>query len=46
MTISGTRQSFEDFFTEAWPSAFRLASFLTQAGEDIAQDALAKMRNF
>jgi RNA polymerase sigma-70 factor (sigma-E family) len=46
VAISGSGQSFEDFFAEAWPWAFRLASFLTQdtaAGEDIAQDALAKM---
>jgi RNA polymerase sigma factor (sigma-70 family) len=38
--------SFEGFFQQAWPSAFHLASFLTQdrrAGEDIAQDALAKL---
>jgi RNA polymerase sigma-70 factor (sigma-E family) len=46
VAISGSGRSFEDFFAEAWPWAFRLASFLTQdtaAGEDIAQDALAKM---
>ncbi len=37
---------FEQFFAEAWPWAFRLACFLTQdtgAGEEIAQDVLAKM---
>jgi DNA-directed RNA polymerase specialized sigma24 family protein len=37
---------FEGFYADAWPMAFRLASFLTQspaAGEDIAQDAMAKM---
>jgi RNA polymerase sigma factor (sigma-70 family) len=46
VAASGSGQSFEDFFTEAWPWAFRLASFLTQdtaAGEDIAQDAMTKM---
>jgi RNA polymerase sigma factor (sigma-70 family) len=39
-------QSFEEFFVEAWPWAFRLASFLAQdtaAGEDIAQDVLGTM---
>lgn len=44
--LSGSGQSFEEFFAEAWPWAFRLASFLTQdtaAGEDIAQDVLATM---
>lgn len=38
--------SFECFYREAWPHAYRLASFLTQdpaAGEEIAQDALAQM---
>jgi RNA polymerase sigma factor (sigma-70 family) len=43
--VSG-EQSFESFFAEVWPWAFRLASFLTQdvaAGEDIAQDVLTKM---
>ena len=38
--------SFDDFFADAWPRAFRLASFLThdtQAGEDIAQEVLAAM---
>jgi RNA polymerase sigma-70 factor (sigma-E family) len=42
----GSSVSFDDFFTEVWPRAFRLASFLThdtQAGEDIAQDVLAAM---
>ena len=37
---------FDDFFVDAWPRAFRLASFLThdtQAGEDIAQEVLAEM---
>ena len=39
-------QSFEQFFAGAWPWAFRLACFFTQdaaAGEDIAQDVMAKM---
>jgi RNA polymerase sigma-70 factor (sigma-E family) len=43
---SDSGQSFEEFFSEAWPWAFRLASFLTHdtsAGEDIAQDALAAL---
>jgi RNA polymerase sigma factor (sigma-70 family) len=38
--------SFEQFFADAWPWAFRLACFFTQdvaAGEDIAQDVMAKM---
>lgn len=38
--------SFEAFFAEAWPGAFRLAALLTQsaaAGEDIAQEALTRM---
>ena len=38
-------QSFEQFFADAWPWAFRLACFFTQdvaAGEDIAQDVMAK----
>jgi RNA polymerase sigma-70 factor (sigma-E family) len=42
----GSSISFDDFFTDVWPRAFRLASFLThdtQAGEDIAQDVLAAM---
>ncbi len=37
---------FEQFYREAWPGAFRLASFLTQdpsAAEEIAQDAFARM---
>jgi RNA polymerase sigma factor (sigma-70 family) len=45
LTVSGG-QSFEAFFVEVWPWAFRLASFLTQdtaAGEDIAQDVLTRM---
>jgi RNA polymerase sigma-70 factor (sigma-E family) len=39
-------QSFERFFTDAWPWAFRLACFFTQdaaAGEDIAQDVMSRM---
>ena len=42
----GSSVSFDDFFAEVWPRAFRLASFLThdtQAGEDIAQEVLAAM---
>ena len=38
--------SFEQFFADAWPWAFRLACLLTQnraTGEDIAQDVMAKM---
>ncbi|HEY7628551.1 MAG TPA: SigE family RNA polymerase sigma factor, partial [Ilumatobacteraceae bacterium] len=38
--------SFEQFFTDAWPWAFRLACLLTQntsAGEDVAQDVMSKM---
>jgi RNA polymerase sigma factor (sigma-70 family) len=43
---SGSRGTFDQFFVEVWPGAFRLASFLThstEAGEDIAQDVLAAM---
>ncbi len=39
-------QTFDDFFSSAWPWARRLAAFLVQdqtAGEDIAQQALTKM---
>ena len=46
MAVSGPGQSFEEFLAEAWPWAFRLASFLTQntqAGEDVAQDVLTAM---
>ena len=46
MAVAGPGQSFEEFFAEVWPWAFRLASFLTQntqAGEDVAQDVLAAM---
>lgn len=38
--------TFEEFFDEAWPWAFRLATLFTQdrsAGEEIAQDVLADM---
>ena len=41
-----TQPLFEEFFIEAWPWAFRLASFLThdtEAGEDIAQEVLTAM---
>jgi len=40
------RPSFDEWFVESWPRAFRLAAFLThdcQAGEDIAQDVLSEM---
>jgi RNA polymerase sigma factor (sigma-70 family) len=43
---SPATQTFEEFFREVWPWAFRLASLLTRStavGEDIAQDVLAKM---
>lgn len=39
-------RSFEEFFAEVWPTAYRLAVFFTQdasAGEEIAQDVLARM---
>ncbi len=39
-------QSFEQFYADAWPWAYRLACFFTQnaaAGEDIAQDVMSKM---
>lgn len=39
-------QTFEEFFVESWPWAFRLASMLTRStevGEDIAQDSLVAM---
>ena len=42
----GSGRSFDEWFADAWPRAFRLAAFLThdlQAGEDIAQDVLAEM---
>ncbi len=38
--------SFDQFFRDDWPDAFRLAAFLTQdrtAAEEIAQDAFAQM---
>jgi RNA polymerase sigma factor (sigma-70 family) len=38
--------TFDDFYSDVWPRAFRLGSFLThdtQAGEDIAQEVLAAM---
>lgn len=44
--MSGTAQSFDDFYADVWPWAFRLASFLThdtEAGEDIAQEVLMAM---
>lgn len=45
-SLEPVTDSFEDFFRDAWPWAYRLATFLTHdaaAGEDIAQEALAKM---
>lgn len=39
-------RSFDVWFVEAWPRAFRLAAFLThntQAAEDIAQDVMVEM---
>jgi RNA polymerase sigma-70 factor (sigma-E family) len=45
-TVQPAAQTFEDFFVESWPWAFRLASLLTrstEAGEDIGQDALVAM---
>jgi RNA polymerase sigma-70 factor (sigma-E family) len=45
-TATPASTSFEVFFADAWPRAYRLAGLLTQsaaAGEDIAQDVLAKM---
>lgn len=44
--LEGLGPSFDDWFVEAWPRAFKLAAFLThdtQAGEDIAQDVLSEM---
>jgi DNA-directed RNA polymerase specialized sigma24 family protein len=44
--IADSSMSFDEFFLDAWPRAFRLASFLThdtEAGEDIAQDVLSGM---
>ena len=43
---SSPSPSFEQFFAEAWPWAYRLACFFTQdaaAAEDIAQDVMARM---
>mgnify|MGYP000086889871 CR=1 FL=1 len=44
--LEGSPPSFDVWFVEAWPRAFKLAAFLThdaQAGEDIAQDVLTEM---
>jgi len=44
--LESTPLTFEEFFDEAWPWAFRLATMFTQdrsAGEEIAQDVLAGM---
>ena len=46
LTGASPPQSFEQFFADAWPWAFRLACFFTQdstVGEYIAQDVMAKM---
>lgn len=45
-TDRGSSISFDDFYSDVWPRAFRLASFLThdtQVGEDIAQEVLTAM---
>ena len=42
----GPSIAFDDFYSDMWPHAFRLAAFLThdtQAGEDVAQEVLAAM---
>jgi RNA polymerase sigma-70 factor (sigma-E family) len=39
-------QTFEQFFAQSWPFAFRLAAFITQdqeAGEEIAQEAMTRL---
>lgn len=44
--LDAAGRSFDDWFIEAWPRAFKLAAFLThdtQAGEDIAQDVMVEM---
>jgi RNA polymerase sigma-70 factor (sigma-E family) len=47
VVVAGERDtSFDDFYRQAWPSAFRLAAFLIQdrgAAEEIAQDAFTQM---
>ena len=42
----GPSTSFDDFYAERWPHAFRLAALMThdaEAGADIAQDVFANM---
>ena len=42
----GSSTSFDDFYAQQWPYAFRLAALMThdaEAGADIAQDVFAKM---
>ena len=42
----GPSIAFDDFYSDMWPHAFRLAAFLThdtQAGEDVAQEVLTAM---
>lgn len=42
----GPSTSFDDFYAQQWPYAFRLAALMThdaEAGADIAQDVFAKM---
>jgi len=44
--VPHSAQTFEEFFFDAWPWAFRLASLLThstEVGEDIVQDVLMTM---
>ena len=39
-------RTFDEFFAEAWPTAFKLATFFTQdpaAGEEIAQEVMTTM---
>ena len=42
----GSSTTFDDFYAQRWPEAFRLAALMThdaEAGADIAQDVFAKM---
>jgi hypothetical protein len=42
----GSSTSFDDFYAQQWPHAFRLATLMThdaEAGADIAQDVFANM---
>jgi RNA polymerase sigma factor (sigma-70 family) len=47
VVVAGEQEtSFDDFYRQAWSSAFRLAAFLIQdraAAEEIAQDAFTQM---